>query len=97
MKKELYREICYLFQLIESLEIKDNIKTTIHKSINDLIEALWTKKNLKYFIVYGDTEYTTIEEIDTIEELKKRILEIQNDKWLYLENIIWGEEIEDVA
>lgn len=52
---------------------------------------------MKYFIVYGDTEFTEVEEIDTIEELKKRVLEIQNDKWLYLERIIWGKEIENVA
>lgn len=40
MNKQIYREICYLFQLIESLEIEENIKTTIHLSINDIIEAM---------------------------------------------------------
>lgn len=52
---------------------------------------------MKYFIVYGDTEYTSVEKIETIEELKKRVLEIQNDKQLYLEHIIWGKEIDNVA
>lgn len=47
---------------------------------------------MKYFIVYGDIEYTQIEEVETIEELKKRVSEIQNSRWLYLERIIWGEE-----
>lgn len=44
MKKELYREICYLFQLIESLEIDQNLKTSIHISINDIIEILKNKE-----------------------------------------------------
>lgn len=52
---------------------------------------------MKYFIVYGDTEYTQVDEFDTIEEVKEKVLEIQNDRWLYLERIIWGKEIEDVA
>lgn len=52
---------------------------------------------MKYYVIYSDIEYTTIEEFDTIEEVKEKVLEIKKDKWHYLRQVIYGKEIEDVA